>query len=174
MADNDSSEKVKKTDESKNNNKTPGLSKHAKEWLLVTGVVAALMLAYGIGYSCANHHNEHNKFFAQGFMARGGDEGGPVTITSGSATAVGGGMMMGRGEIGASTMMDNDTHHSGVVTAVSGANFTIAGNGASTSVTTSSSTEYQGGNTVKANDSVIVEGTKTGDTIAATRVIINP
>lgn len=62
----------------------------------------------------------------------------------------------------------------GVVTAVDGNNFTIAGNGGTTKVVTSSSTTYQNGNQVKQNDSVVVFGTTSNGTLTATRVVINP
>lgn len=63
---------------------------------------------------------------------------------------------------------------SGVVTSVNGGDFTIAGNGSTTNVTTSSSTQYQNGNSVKQNDTVVVFGTTTNGTITATEVAINP
>jgi hypothetical protein len=148
--------------------------KEHKEVLAVALAVIVVLLAYGIGYNCANHRNNHK--LTQSFMARGGF-GGPVTV---STSAVGaGGTMAGAGEeiqpwkVSASAALE-DNHFDGVVTAVSGSNFTIGGSGASTSIVTSSSTTYQSGNTVKLNDSVVVIGTKSGDTITATRVIINP
>ena len=63
---------------------------------------------------------------------------------------------------------------SGVVTAVNGSSFTLAGFGSTTNVTTDSSTQYQGGNTVKVNDTVVALGTTTGGTLTATEVSINP
>src|SRR5579862_6639659 len=62
----------------------------------------------------------------------------------------------------------------GVVTSVNGSSFTVAGNGSTTDVTTSSSTQYQGGDTVKQNDTVVVYGSLSNNTFTATQVAINP
>lgn len=61
----------------------------------------------------------------------------------------------------------------GVVTAVSGDTFTVAGNGATNSVKTDSSTEYIGGDSVKVNDTVLVLGTTSESTFTASKVYIN-
>ncbi|MDB5161473.1 MAG: hypothetical protein JWO96_853 [Candidatus Saccharibacteria bacterium] len=68
----------------------------------------------------------------------------------------------------------NQNQLSGTVTAVNGSTFTIAGNGASNQVQTSSSTQYQGGNQVKINDTVVVFGTTSSGTFQASQVVINP
>jgi hypothetical protein len=68
----------------------------------------------------------------------------------------------------------NQNQLSGTVTAVDGSTFTIAGNGASNQVQTSGTTQYQGGNQVKVNDTVIVLGTTSNGTFQATEVVINP
>jgi hypothetical protein len=142
------------------------IEKPGKEWLYVLAAVIVVLLAYGIGYAAATNHYDNQKVTTRGFYARSmGD--GPVTIGHGGA-------MMGSGQYGTRTMFEDSDHFHGVVTAVSGANFTIAGSGASTNVVTSGSTSYQNGNAVKQNDSVIIEGSKSGDTITATKVIINP
>ena len=82
------------------------------------------------------------------------------------------GFMMGG--YGAGTSANGQTRQSGVATVVSGNSFTLAGNGATTKVTTSSSTQYQGGDQVKANDTVIVWGNLSSDTLSATQIVINP
>jgi hypothetical protein len=63
---------------------------------------------------------------------------------------------------------------SGVVTNVNGSSFTVAGNGSTQQVATDGSTQYQSGNQVKVNDTVIVYGTTTNNTLTATQIIINP
>lgn len=62
----------------------------------------------------------------------------------------------------------------GTVTNVSGDSFTLAGHGSATQVKTSSSTQYQGGNQVKVNDTVIAFGTTSSGTLQASQIIINP
>jgi hypothetical protein len=62
----------------------------------------------------------------------------------------------------------------GVVTAVNGNIFTLAGDGTTTQVTLSSSTQYNGASSVKINDTVVAVGTKNGDTFQANRIAVNP
>lgn len=82
--------------------------------------------------------------------------------------------MNGFGMLGSNFTKNGQTRASGVVTSVNGSNFTIASSGATQKITTSDSTQYQGGNTVKQNDTVIVWGTESNDTIKADTVVINP
>ncbi len=60
----------------------------------------------------------------------------------------------------------------GVVTAVNGSSFTLAGQGTTKTIQTSGTTVYSGGSTVKVNDSVNVVYSGSGDTLTATRVTI--
>jgi hypothetical protein len=62
----------------------------------------------------------------------------------------------------------------GTVTNVSGDTFTVAGYGATTQIKTTTSTQYQGGNQVKVNDTVVILGSTTNGTLTATQVSINP
>lgn len=83
------------------------------------------------------------------------------------------------GELGglsqsSSSAPNGETRKTGVITAVSGDSFTLAGNGTTTQVTTSSSTQYRGGNQVKVDDTVVVRGTISNDTMAASRISIIP
>lgn len=73
-------------------------------------------------------------------------------------------------------MMNSNSQNavSGVVTNVNGSSFTVAGNGSTQQVSTDSSTQYQSGNQVKVNDTVVVYGTTTNNTLTATQIIINP
>lgn len=78
--------------------------------------------------------------------------------------------MMGGGQ----TNVNTGDRVTGVVTAVDGSSFTLAGFGSTTNVTTNSSTQYQGGNTVKVNDTVAAIGTTSNGILTATQVSINP
>lgn len=62
----------------------------------------------------------------------------------------------------------------GVVTAANTAALTVAGNGTTSTVSTTSSTQYQGGSQAAVNDTVIVTGTTTNGTFTATKIVINP
>jgi hypothetical protein len=76
--------------------------------------------------------------------------------------------------MGGVSRFDTGNSTRGVVTNVSGDSFTLAGNGATTQVKTSSSTQYRGGNQVKVNDTVIAFGTSSSGTLQAEQIIINP
>lgn len=113
------------------------------------GGVAADRLAYGPG----GEHFKGNHMHRGAMKMRGGMGGVP----------------------GSGQFLDNSQNKvHGTVTSVNGDTFTVAGNGATTQVKTSSSTSYVGGNQVKVNDSVGVAGTLSGDTIQATKIIVNP
>ena len=73
-------------------------------------------------------------------------------------------------------MMNSNSQNavSGVVTNVNGSSFTVASNGSTQQVPTNSLTQYQGGNQVKVNDTVVVYGAITNNTFTATQIIINP
>ena len=130
-------------------------------WLYGLGAVVILVIVFAAGVGVANHR--------QSMVVRTG---------SFSGTA-GGGFGFGRrgsgaGGFGGGTSPSGQTRVNGVVTAVSGSDFTIAGNGTTTNVTTDSSTQYQNGSTVKQNDSVLIFGTQSNGTIAASQIIVNP
>lgn len=125
-------------------------------WLYGVVGVLALLVIFMAGVGAASHHNQ---MVQSGFMT--GDFGQHM------------GGERGLRAFGGPDDNAGDATH-GVVTAVNGSNFMIAGNGATTNVTTNSSTQYQGGNTVKQNDSVLIFGTTANNTLTATRVIINP
>lgn len=129
-------------------------------WLY--GALAAILviLVFMLGVAAERHHNSGQTFFSKagfrtGFM-------GPERMHEG-----------GFG-FGGTQTADGESRTTGVVTSVNGDNFTVAGNGATTNVTTNSSTQYQGGNQVKQNDTVIVRGTTSNGTLTATEVVINP
>lgn len=62
----------------------------------------------------------------------------------------------------------------GTVTAVNGSDLTVAAGGSSYTVQTSSSTQWQNGNTAKVNDTVVAYGTTNNGVLTATQVVINP
>jgi hypothetical protein len=127
-------------------------------WLYGLVGILILLVVFMAGVGAANHHNRMVR--PSGAMA------------GGFSKRIFGGERGFRADGGQLSNVGNSTR--GVVTAVNGASFTLAGNGATTNVTTNSSTQYQDGNTVKQNDTVIVFGTTTNNTLTATQVIINP
>lgn len=72
------------------------------------------------------------------------------------------------------SLLNSDSRAAGVVTAVNGDKFTVASNGATKDVTTNSSTQYEGGDSVKVNDTVLVTGATSGGQFTADRILINP
>ncbi len=68
----------------------------------------------------------------------------------------------------------NTNRITGVVTAVNGQSFSLAGGGATATIQTNGSTQYSGGSSVAVNDTVVVTGTNNNGTWSATRVVINP
>lgn len=128
------------------------------------GAVIVLIIVFLLGAAVTNHRvNRVGGFF-----------GGPGMVSK--RIGIGGerGFMRAGGFDGSITNGNGQTRTSGVVTSVNGSSFTLAGNGSTTNVTTSSSTQYQDGNSVAQNDTVIVLGTKSGDTLNATSIVINP
>jgi len=131
-----------------------------RDWLYGALTVVILILVFMFGAAAERHHNSRELMvtgggFKTNFIGPGGARERGFRF-DGPQTANG----------------ENRT--TGVVTSVNGDNFTVAGNGATTNVTTNSSTQYQGGNQVKQNDTVIVRGTSSNGTITATEVAINP
>ncbi|MDB5160167.1 MAG: hypothetical protein JWO99_430 [Candidatus Saccharibacteria bacterium] len=64
------------------------------------------------------------------------------------------------------------TQTQGVVTAVNSDNIVVAGGGKTQTIKTSSSTTYAGDTKPAVNDTVVVVGTKDGDTITATQIAV--
>lgn len=133
-----------------------------KGWLWGLAALLAVILVFMFGVAAGQVHRDDGPVsIEKGAMLGGGQQFGVRRTYGGFGTGSGG-------------TLNSQTVIHGVVTSVSGSNFTIAGNGATTSVTTDSSTQYQNGNQVKQNDSVIVSGTSSSGTITATHVAINP
>lgn len=115
-----------------------------------------------LGGMVAYHHERRNNItYLDGTGITLRDGGGIVRQTR----------SLGRFGIAGSNSQDTAR---GVITSVNGTNFTVAGNGSTQQVSTSSSTQYQGGDQVKVNDSVVAYGTTNNGTLSATQVVINP
>ncbi len=68
----------------------------------------------------------------------------------------------------------NGSQLQGVVTVVNGDKLTIAGNGTTSTVTTTSSTQYVGASSAAVDDTVDVMGTSSNGTLTATQIVVNP
>src|SRR4051812_16005669 len=102
-------------------------------WLYGLAGLVVLILVFMAGAGIANHrHGEMG--FKYGGVAR-------------APGGFGGGRRFGGAGQGTVTI-NGQTRTSGVVTSVNGSSFTLAGHGSTTNVTTSGSTQYQGGNQV--------------------------
>jgi hypothetical protein len=106
-------------------------------------------------------------FVAGLFIGHGGGRYGMNRVVSYRFGGPGGGMMSA--QFGA-----NQDHIQGVVTNVNGSSLTIAGDGTTNTVQTTSSTQYIGGNSAAVNDTVSVVGSISNSAFTATRIIINP
>jgi hypothetical protein len=136
-----------------------------RSWIYGVGAVLILILVFMAGMGAAAHHEEMK------------GKRGIFTVQRGEFGTHMGGSPMGAGirhELGSSTTSNGETRLSGVVTAVNGSSFTVAGSGATNNVTTNSSTQYQSGNQVKVNDTLLVTGTSSNGTLTATHIVINP
>lgn len=133
----------------------------SRGWLhgLVAAVVIILVFLAGAAVANHRHPGPLNKPGVMRELGRGG--------SFGPHRGFGGGM-------GNTVTANGQTRASGVVTAVTGDSFTIAGHGSTTNVITNSSTQYHGGNQVKQNDSVVVRGTIANGSLTASQVVINP
>ena len=130
---------------------------NSRNWLVPGLLIIIILLLVGmIAHGRADRLGRiDGKAFGGGFSTMRGPERGFIRTG---------------GKIGGS----NQAQLRGVVTAINGSTFTIAGDGATNDVTTNSSTQYQGGSQPKVNDSVLVSGTTNNGTFTATEVVINP
>jgi hypothetical protein len=135
---------------------------NSRVWLYGLLGLFILIIVFAAGVGAANHHQQQQMLNKpSGFGIRFvGDR--PFGRPGGFDNSDG------------ITTSNGQTRTAGVVTNVNGSSFTLAGHGATINVMTSTSTEYQGGNQVKQNDSVIVLGSNNNGTINATQVVINP
>ena len=133
-----------------------------RPWIYAVVAVIALMIAFAIGVSAANHRD--NRVFQNAKFTQGPGEAGLMPMGERHFTTGGG--------FGTGTGIQNRL--TGVVTSVNGDTFTVAGGGSTNQVTTNSSTQYQNGSSVKVNDTVTVFGTISNNTLTATQIIVNP
>lgn len=132
-------------------------------WLYGLGAVVIVAIVFAAGVGVANHRSQE-VFVRTGNMM--GEPGGGFGF---------GHRAYGERFYGGGTSTSGQTRVAGVVTAVNGSNFTVAGHGSTTNVTTNSSTQYQDGSSqLKQNDSVIIFGTESNGTITADQIIVNP
>ncbi len=134
-------------------------------WLLGALAVVLLFLAFVFGVGIGNHHRAYRTNAVVGLH-------GPMAQSFLEKEDAGSGFPLS--PHGGTVTIDGKTFEQGVVTAVNGSNFTLASHGATTKVVTNGSTQYQNGNQVKQNDSVVVTGTLSGSTLTATHITINP
>jgi len=128
------------------------------KWLGI--VIVAIVVAGGLFImgAVADHAMNFNRERGQAIMAGGG--------------FLRGGNDFGRRPAMGQTLNTNQVQISGVVTAVNGQSFTVAGNGSTNTVQTNSDTQYVNGSKVSVNDSVMVVGTTNGGTFTAAQVAI--
>ena len=106
-------------------------------------------------------------------MERGADSNSNFIVERGNGmrgNGMGDGGMRGGRQFGSGVQANSLV---GVVTAVNGSGFTVAGDGTTETVNTSSDTRFVGATSVKVNDSVRVLGTVSGSTWTATGVFVN-
>jgi len=134
-------------------------SNYHRNGLLIAVVGAlVLLLVFVLGIGIGNWRHERVVSYGPGFNMVGVP-----------------GRHMGGGYFGADGgVLNGSNRASGTVTAVNGSSFTLAGYGSTTNVQTNSSTQYEGGNSVKVNDTVTAFGTTSNGTLTATLVVINP
>ena len=137
-------------------------------WVLIAlfGFFALLGL-FAIGSAAMHLASDRSTRTITSYGTRG------MMVQSDGASLRGGGMMGGRGGFDDSNTDTSTTRVSGVVTSVDGTTITVAGNGTTTKVVVNDSTTYIGDDKPAAvNDTIMVVGTKSGDTFTATRVIL--
>lgn len=126
-----------------------------KGWLVVIAALVVLFIAFIVGIAAGRWGR--TGYYMDGYRTGGYMMGGHR-------------FMAGDGMFG----QDYQTRVIGTVTAVNGSDFTVAGGGTTNSVKTDSSTQWEGGNSVKANDTVVAYGSVNNGTFTATLVQINP
>lgn len=153
------------TDTARTKRKLPKL---APGWwaLIVAGLVFAVLGVCAVGSAAVRMISHKDSVVA----TQTGDR--QLMPQRGSSSMQGGGMMRGPGgSFGDTSDSTNGTRVSGVVIAVDGSTITVAGNGTTTKVVVNDSTTYTGDDKPAAvNDTIMVVGTKSDDTITATRV----
>jgi hypothetical protein len=130
---------------------------HRRPWGVPILIIVILIILFGLFASWAGWRYDRN-----GHLGFNGDMRRPY------------GQMTPGYSSGSNGIYNNEIRLQGVVTAVNGTEFTVAGNGSSNTVQTDSTTQYQNGSGVAVNDSVIVYGTINNGMFTAKTVVINP
>jgi hypothetical protein len=144
--------------------------RHSQKWVIwvVAGVVALYIVIVIIGavvfHVWANNHQNVGVTGAPGQARQlGRSRGGDRTFTERSSTSDG---------LTTTTTNTTYTQTQGVVTAVNSDNIVVAGGGKTQTIKTNSSTTYVGDTKPAVNDTVVIVGTKDGDTITATQIAV--
>jgi hypothetical protein len=148
-----------KSEEKEKTERQKGISKHIAIIILVI-FGAFIVFAAGMGLDRAGLRRHHPGVGGTGMF------GMHERPFGGRGFGGGGQGMMPRG--------DNENRLAGVVTAINGSSFTIAGGGSTNTVQANDSTQYTGADKVATNDSVVVVGTINNGTFTASQVVINP
>ncbi|MBU6389828.1 hypothetical protein KGQ71_04935 [Patescibacteria group bacterium] len=127
--------------------------------LAVCGVIFLIFIVIGVISTVTLHYRRFNGYSGAAFP-------GPVMMRGyyGGQTYV--------RHMGFGAGNENQQQLSGVVTAVNGNGFTIAGGGSSNTVQTNSSTQYYESQKPVVNDTVSVYGTTNNGTFTATEVVV--
>ena len=131
------------------------------------GVVFLILLVVGAFSMHSLRYRNDMIFQSQSVMG----EAGTLRV-GGPATRIEGGMGMNSYMRKGYSATSNLQVLSGVVTAVTDTNFTLAGGGVSNVIQTNSTTQYLNNQKPAINDSVQVEGTTSNGALTATQVIV--
>jgi hypothetical protein len=132
------------------------LSNWRNPWVILASVLVLVFIVFGLISHAAVH-------FGPQMYTR-------ITGTSGPAGVGPWGPVGARRSV---AIAPGSSEVQGVVTAVDGNKLTIAGDGTTSTVYTSSSTQYVGASSVAVNDTVDVTGTSSDGTFTATGISIN-
>lgn len=151
--------------------KTVPVQQRSRQWVI--GIVAIVVVIYAmlvvgglwVFHSIANHQNSVGGMTMSQHMGRQGFAGpaGERTYSVSQSSSDG---------LTTTTTNTTYTQTQGVVTAVNGDSIVVAGGGKTQTIKTNSSTTYVDDVKAAVNDTVVVVGTKDGDTITATQIAV--
>jgi len=145
--------------------------RHSRKWVLsIVAIVVVVYLILAVGglwflHSVADHRDGASSD-TRTTMAQHGQRGlgnGERTYTVRQSSSDG---------LTTTTTNTTYTQTQGVVTAVNGDSIVVAGGGKTQTIKTNSSTTYVDDTKAAVNDTVVVVGTKDGDTITATQIAV--
>lgn len=146
--------------------------RHSKSWVIaIVAIVVVVYLMLMVGglwffHTLADHRNgiPANGTTSMGrYMGHQGFGSGERTYTVRQSSSDG---------LTTTTTNTTYTQTQGVVTAVNSDNIVVAGGGKTQTIKTNSSTTYVDNTKPAVNDTVVVVGTKDGDTITATQIAV--